>query len=49
MKENFGKMKLNRNVKVKRYAPEAFEKIWNLCGVTKDHLLESMDPSKNIK
>ena len=42
-------MKLNRNVKVKRYAPEAFRKIMSLSNFKESDLIESLDPSKNIK
>ena len=48
-KETFGKINLNRKVKIKRYAPEAFNRICKLSNVKEEYLLESLDPSKNIK
>lgn len=48
-KETFGKINLNRKVKIKRYAPESFARICKLADVKEEQLLESLDPSKNIK
>lgn len=44
-----GTLNLKRNVIVKMYAPAIFKKIRNLSGVTDEDLLESLEPSKNIK
>lgn len=40
---------LNRKVIVKQYAPKTFEKIRELSKVTTEDLINSLDPSKNIK
>jgi 1-phosphatidylinositol-4-phosphate 5-kinase len=47
--DNEETLTLNRNVIVKQYAPKTFEKIRELSGVTKELLMDSLDPSKNIK
>lgn len=42
-------LNLSRSVIVKCYAPKTFEKIRALNNITDEHLIESLDPGKNIK
>ena len=44
-----GTLNLKRRVIVKQYAPQTFKKIRSLNNIKDEHLLESLDPSKNIK
>ncbi len=42
-------MNLNRKVIVKSYAPKTFRRIRQMCKIEDEHVLESLEPSVNIK
>ena len=42
-------LSLERKIVVKMYAPKTFEAIRKLHSITDQHLIESLEPSKNIK
>ena len=44
-----GILNLNRHVIVKQYAPKTFQSIRKLSGITDEAMIESLDPSLNIK
>lgn len=48
-KEQFGTMNLNRKVRIKQYAPNAFRRIRQLSNIKDEVMLQSLDPSNNIK
>lgn len=47
--EDFGTLNLNRRVIIKSYAPKTFRRIRELSKVSDEDLLNSLEPSKNIK
>ena len=42
-------LNLDRKVVIRMYAPETFKAIRALHNITDQHLIESLEPSKNIK
>jgi len=48
-KDQFGSLNLSRKVIVKSYAPKTFDRIRLMMGVQDYHILESLDPSSNIR
>lgn len=48
-KENFSTINLDRPVRIKQYAPAAFRRIRDLSGIGDDLMLDSLDPSVNVK
>jgi len=48
-KEEFGTLNLNRKVMVKTYAPKTFQRVRQMCGIEDIDILQSLDPSKNVR
>mmetsp|Transcript_29894 Transcript_29894/g.45707 ORF Transcript_29894/g.45707 Transcript_29894/m.45707 type:complete len:191 (+) Transcript_29894:1507-2079(+) len=47
--KDFGTLNLSRKVVIKSYAPKTFQRIRQLCNIQDKHVLESLEPSKNIR